>query len=62
MEKLLTIKETAEILGLAEGTIRNRIKKTASKPFELKPVRIGRAVRFKKSDIEKLVGDDNGKR
>lgn len=52
MENLYTIKEAMEYLKVSRGTIYNLIKSK-----ELIPVKIGSSVRFKKSNLEKLVRD-----
>lgn len=44
--KLLTVKQTAEILGVHPHTIYNGIAEKTDQPFPIKPVRIGRAIRF----------------
>lgn len=49
MEKLLTVKTLAILLGRTEGAIRNDLSR---KPQQLPPpIRIGGLVRWRKSDI-----------
>jgi len=55
-KELLTVKETAEFLNIAENTIRHGIMKKAKKPFPIQPIRIGGAVRFSKKKIEEFIG------
>ncbi len=50
--RLLTIKETASMLGISEQTIYNGIQRNPKTPFPIKPKRIGRAVRFPLSRIQ----------
>ena len=52
---LFTVKETAVILGMSAGTIYNRMAIGAKRPFEIKPVRVGRSIKFRREDVEKLV-------
>lgn len=56
MEKqLLTVRETAEILNISDGTIYNRMSRDSKNPWPIKPVRIGRSVRFRKADVDKMM-------
>lgn len=50
MDKLITIKDTATILGLHERTVRRMIERN-----ELKAYKIGRCVRLKESEIQDYV-------
>ena len=52
---LLTVEETAKELCLSKQTIYNRIHRKSKNPFPLKPVRIGRSVRFSRKDLEAFV-------
>ncbi len=47
-QRLLTIKETASFLGISSRTIYNQL---SAKKFPVRPLRLGRCVRF---DIEDL--------
>lgn len=49
----LSVNECAEALGLATGTIYNQISRRSSKPFPIKPVRIGGRPGFLITDIAK---------
>ena len=52
---LLTSAEAAKYLGLAEGTlIKERCTRTMRIPF----VRIGRAVRYRREDLDKFIVDN----
>jgi len=49
---LLTIREAAAYLGLAEKTLRNRL---SDRSFPLRPVRLSGRPLFKRRDLENLV-------
>ncbi len=49
-KKLLTIKEVCEYLNVSKPTIYRLIKEG-----KLKPIKIGRATRFDKEDIDKFI-------
>lgn len=51
--KLLTVPEVAEICGIASETVR-RMTDRGAMP---KPVRLGRAVRYRLSDLESWIND-----
>ena len=53
--RLFTIKETAVMLGMSAGTIRNRVAPNAAKPFPIPVTRIGGAIRFDVKDIERFL-------
>ena len=55
MKRLLSVKETAELLGLAERTIYNGVAPKSSHSFPVRPVRVGKAVRFDLKDLEKYI-------
>lgn len=50
MSPLMTTREVAQLLRRTERTIRNWVRKG-----RLKPVRLGRAVYFRRVDIERLL-------
>ena len=50
-KRLLSIKETAQILGVSERTIYNGVAPKAKRPFPIKPKRVGRLVKFRIEDI-----------
>ena len=54
-KRLLSITETARILGLAEKTIYNQISRKSKNPFPIKPKRLGGLVKFSRQDIEKFI-------
>jgi predicted DNA-binding transcriptional regulator AlpA len=59
-DRLLKIKEVAEILSIAPQTIRNNI--TAKKNlFPIKPVRIGGAIRFSLKAVEDFIEKSQAK-
>jgi len=50
--QLMTIKETASLLGISPKTIYNRLSATkGQKPFPIKPKRDGGSVRFVRKDV-----------
>jgi excisionase family DNA binding protein len=59
MKELFTVAEFAEALSITPAAIRKWISQGV-----LKPVRLGRAVRFKRADLDRLVahGLDSKKR
>jgi predicted DNA-binding transcriptional regulator AlpA len=50
-KRLLTVKETAEYLGISTRTICNRIGRRSKNPFPVKPKRVGKHIRV---DLEGL--------
>ena len=50
-KRLLSVKETAQYLGISTRTIYNRTGRRSKNPFPVKPKRVGRHVRF---DLEAL--------
>ena len=56
-KRLLTVKEAATYLGLAPQTIYNRTHRKSKNPFPIKPLRLGRALRFDIRKLEQLVLD-----
>jgi predicted DNA-binding transcriptional regulator AlpA len=50
-KRLLNISETAQYLGIAPKTLRNRLGPKAENPFPVQPKRIGKRVLF---DVKKL--------
>lgn len=60
LEHYLSVKEVSKLFGVPEKTVRNWVYKKILSPIKLGP----RLIRFKKSDIEKWVsqqqGDTNG--
>ena len=55
---LWTIEETAQYLGISKRTIYNRVRPgTTEKPFPIKPIRIGRLIRFKRTEVKGYEGE-----
>jgi predicted DNA-binding transcriptional regulator AlpA len=52
---LLTIKETARRLGIAEQTIYNGISRKSDRKFPINPKRWGRKVLFDSRDVEAFI-------
>lgn len=53
MEKrLYSVNEVATMLGLSATSLRNKVAPSAARPFPIKPIRVGGAVRFDIRDIE----------
>lgn len=53
-DRLLTAKQAAELLGFAEGTVRNK-----ASAGELPTVKLGRALRFRLSDLEAWIAEQD---
>ena len=51
--RLLTVQEAAQLLGVSAQTIRNWL---CAGKCPLEPVRLGRAVRFRSVDVERITG------
>lgn len=51
---LIGVSETARLLDLAPQTVYNMISKRS---FPVRPVRVGRLVKFRLTEIEKYVAD-----
>ena len=58
-KRLLSVEETADYLGLSPRTLYNCIAPKAKRPFPVKPVRVGKLVRFDLRDLDKFI--DSGK-
>ena len=50
--RMLSIRESATYLGIAEKTLRNRLGSKADNPFPLKPKHIGGKVLFDVKDLD----------
>jgi predicted DNA-binding transcriptional regulator AlpA len=50
-KRLLSVEQTAEYLGLKPRTIYNQIGPRAKRPFPVRPIRIGKLVKFDISDL-----------
>ena len=55
LQKLLTIKQVAEILNISKRTIYNQIHRKAKTKFPIKPKRIGTAIRFSLVDVKNYI-------
>jgi predicted DNA-binding transcriptional regulator AlpA len=55
IKRLLSIKETAEYLGLSPRTIYNATGRRAKKPFPVKPKRIGKLIKFDRKDLDTYI-------
>lgn len=51
-KRLLSVEEAGEYLGLSPRTIYNRIGPRAKKKFPVKPIRIGKLVKFDRVDLD----------
>jgi len=49
--KLLTITETAELLGISCRTLYNGCAPSSKHPFPIRPIRVGRLLRFDSRDV-----------
>ena len=54
-KRLLTVKETADYLGLSPRTIYNMTGPNSKRPFPVKPKRIGKLVRFDIMDLDRYI-------
>ena len=59
MEKLFTMKELSEYIGMKESTI---YKKLSQKTLGLEVIKIGKFNRFRKSDVEKWLDDNRSRK
>jgi len=55
LEKLLTLKEVAEILRISPRSIYNGVRKNAEKPFPIPVKRIGKLIRFEASAVQRYI-------
>jgi len=59
---VLTVREAATALGMKPESLRHRIMPSCKNQFEIKPVRIGRSVKFRLLDIINYLKEkDKGK-
>ena len=54
-EKLLTIREVAEILQISVRSIYNQVRKNADRPFPIRVRRHGRLIRFSAKDVQRYI-------
>lgn len=55
LKRLLSVKESAEILGISPRTIYNQTHRKSKKEFPVKPKRFGKLVKFDIRDLEAYV-------
>lgn len=53
--RLLTAQELAEYLQISIQTVYNKCSKNAKHPLPIKPIRVGRKLRFRLSDLEEYI-------
>ena len=51
----LTVREVSELLDISVSAIYNGTARNTAYPFPIKPIRIGRRVRFSKKKIEEFI-------
>ncbi len=54
-KRLLSVRETAEYLGISPRSIYNMIGRKAKRSFPIKPKRVGRLVKFDLKDVEAFI-------
>ena len=54
-KRLMTLKETAYYVGLAEHTLRNRISRSAKNPLPVRPKYMGKKPFFDKKEIDRFI-------
>ena len=54
-QRLLSVKETAKLMGLSPQSIYNGVCRKTKRKFPIKPKRIGRLVKFDIKDIEAYI-------
>ncbi len=55
MDRLLTTREFAELINIPERTLRNKMFDGS---WTIQPVRIGRSLRWRESDLDKIVSGE----
>ena len=53
--RLMSVEETAEYLGLSPRTLYNRIAPKAKNPFPVRPKRIGKLVKFDRLQLDQWI-------
>jgi excisionase family DNA binding protein len=56
-KRYLSVSETAQYLGVAVGTLYNRVSPKAKNPFPIRPKRIGKSVRFDRLELDRFMED-----
>jgi predicted DNA-binding transcriptional regulator AlpA len=60
-QRLLTVEETSSYLGISPHSIYNAVSPKSAKEFPVKPLRLGRAIRFDVRDLDTYIeGLKNG--
>ena len=54
MEELMTIKQLAQILSIAQQTIRNKL---SDGTWPIEPIRVGRCLRWRPEALERFLSD-----
>ena len=54
-KRLLSVDEAALYLGLSPRTIYNQVCRKATKPFPIKPKRVGKLVKFDIQDLDRYI-------
>ena len=54
-KRLLTVRETAQFLGISERSIYNQLGKGAKRRFPVKPLRMGGSIRFDIDDLNEYI-------
>jgi predicted DNA-binding transcriptional regulator AlpA len=55
LNRLMSVEEAAEYLGLSPRTIYNRIAPRAKNPFPVRPKRIGKLVKFDRLQLDQWI-------
>lgn len=55
LKRLLTIRETADYMGISPKTVRNRLLPSAKDPFPVKPKRIGKKPVFDIRELDRYI-------
>ncbi len=58
-QRYMSLRETAEYIGIAGKTLYNRLAQDAKKPFPVKPKRVGGRLIFDRQKLDKYM-DDTG--
>ena len=53
--RLLSVEETAHILGISPGTIYNGVSRKSKRPFPIKAKRLGKLVKFDSRDVYEYI-------
>jgi excisionase family DNA binding protein len=53
--RLLTVKQAARWLNISDRTLYNQIGPKAKKRFPVKPIRVGKSIRFDVEDLNRFI-------